>query len=110
MMPLVGKVGKLLGPKGLMPNPKLGTVTPNIKEAVENAKAGQVEYRTEKTGIVQVGLGKVSFTEAQLLENIKAFSGAVIKAKPTGVKGTYLQKASLSSSMGPSVKVSLADL
>lgn len=110
MMPLVGRLGKILGPKGLMPNPKLGTVTPNVGKAVESAKAGAVEYRTEKTGIVHAGLGKASFTEKQLLDNIKAFTGAVIKAKPSGAKGTYVQKVSISSTMGPAYRIMTSDL
>ncbi|MCP4923527.1 MAG: 50S ribosomal protein L1 [bacterium] len=110
MMPLVGRLGKVLGPKGLMPNPKLGTVTANVAEAVKAAKGGQVEYRTEKMGIVHAGLGKASFTEKALAENIKAFAGAVIKAKPSGSKGTYVKGVSISSSQGPAMKVALADL
>lgn len=105
MMAVVGRLGKVLGPKGLMPNPKLGTVTPDVKGAVEAAKAGQVEYRVEKAGIVHGGVGKVSFDEAQLVENAKAFIGAVVKAKPTGAKGTYVKKIALSSSMGPGLKI-----
>jgi large subunit ribosomal protein L1 len=110
MMPLVGKLGKILGPKGLMPNPKLGTVTPNVKVAVEAAKAGQVEYRAEKEGIVHSGVGKVSFTQVKIEENIKAFAGAVMKARPASVKGTYVERVSISSTMGPSVKVKVSDL
>lgn len=110
MMPTVGKLGKVLGPKGLMPNPKLGTVTPRPEVAVKAAKSGQVEYRVEKTGIVQAGVGKASFTEKQIEDNIRAFADAVIKAKPTTVKGTYVKRFSVSSTMGPSVKVSVADL
>lgn len=105
MMVLVGKLGKILGPKGLMPNPKLGTVTPNVAEAVKAAKGGQVEYRAEKAGIIHGGVGKVSFTEAQLVDNIKAFAGAVVKARPAGIKGSYVKKMTLSSSMGPSIRV-----
>jgi large subunit ribosomal protein L1 len=105
MMAVVGRLGKVLGPKGLMPNPKLGTVTPDVKGAVEAAKAGQVEYRVEKAGIVHGGVGKASFDEAQIIENAKAFIGAVVKAKPTGAKGTYVKKIAMSSSMGPGLKI-----
>lgn len=107
MMGVVGKVAKVLGPRGLMPNPKLGTVTPQVEAAVKAAKAGQIEYRAEKAGIVHAGVGKASFTEAQLLENAKAFVQAVAKAKPAGVKGTFINKISLSSTMGPGVKIDL---
>ena len=110
MMAVVGRLGKVLGPKGLMPNPKLGTVTMDVKGAVEAAKAGQVEYRVEKAGIVHGGVGKASFDEAQIIENAKAFIGAVIKAKPTGAKGTYVKKVALSSSMGPGLKIDTAAL
>src|SRR5581483_5281850 len=99
MMAVVGKLGKVLGPRGLMPNPKLGTVTTNVAEAVKAAKGGQVEYRTEKAGIVQAGVGKASFTEEALVENIRAFVGAITRTKPTGVKGTFIKKVSLSSTM-----------
>jgi large subunit ribosomal protein L1 len=109
MMILVGKLGKILGPKGLMPNPKLGTVTSNVAEAVKAAKGGQIEYRAEKAGIIHAGIGKASFNETSLIENIKAFVGAIIKARPTGVKGNYLKKITLSSTMGPSVKLELAE-
>jgi len=105
MMAVVGRLGKVLGPKGLMPNPKLGTVTPDVKGAVEAAKAGQVEYRVEKAGIVHGGVGKASFDEAQIVENAKAFIGAVVKAKPAGAKGTYVKKIAMSSSMGPGLKI-----
>jgi large subunit ribosomal protein L1 len=108
LMPLVGRLGKVLGPKGLMPNPKLGTVTMDVKKAVESAKAGSIEFRVEKAGIVQAGIGKASFTEAQLAENIKAFIDALNKAKPSGVKGIYMKKASVSSTMGPGLKLDLA--
>ena len=107
MMPLVGRLGKVLGPKGLMPNPKLGTVTADVKKAVESAKAGSIEFRVEKTGIVQAGCGKASFSDKQLVENIAAFIDAINKAKPTGAKGTYMKKVTLSSTMGPGVKVDL---
>ena len=110
MMLIVGKLGKILGPKGLMPNPKLGTVTANVKEAVKAAKGGQIEYRAEKAGIIHGGVGKASFSESNLAENIKAFMGAILKARPAGVKGDYIKKVSLSSTMGPSVKLDLAEL
>jgi large subunit ribosomal protein L1 len=105
MMALVGRLGKVLGPRGLMPNPKLGTVTANVAEAVKAAKGGQVEFRAEKAGIVHAGVGKASFSEQAILENVKAFIGAITRAKPTGVKGTYIKKVSLSSTMGPGVKI-----
>jgi large subunit ribosomal protein L1 len=110
MMALVGKLGKILGPRGLMPNPKLGTVTMNVKDAVAAAKAGQVEFRAEKAGIIHAGIGKASFDDVKLLENAKALIDAVQKAKPTGAKGTYLQKVALSSSMGPGVRVDVASV
>jgi large subunit ribosomal protein L1 len=110
MMALVGRLGKILGPRGLMPNPKLGTVTPNVAEAVRAAKGGQVEYRAEKAGIVHAGVGKASFTEEALLENVRAFVGAISRAKPSGVKGTYIKKVSLSSTMGPGLKLEPANL
>lgn len=108
LMPLVGRLGKVLGPKGLMPNPKLGTVTMDVKKAVESAKAGSIEFRVEKAGIVQAGVGKASFSEKQLAENIKAFIDALNKAKPSGIKGIYMKKAAVSSTMGPGVKLDLA--
>ena len=107
MMIVVGKLGKILGPKGLMPNPKLGTVTVNVAEAVKAAKGGQIEYRAEKSGIVHGGVGKASFTEDKLQENIKMFIDTVIKARPSGIKGNYLKKICLSSTMGPSIKVNI---
>ena len=110
MMALVGRLGKILGPRGLMPNPKLGTVTMNVKDAVANAKAGQVEFRAEKAGIIHAGVGKASFEGDKLAQNIRALVDAVQKAKPTGAKGTYLQKASISSTMGPGLKVDVASL
>jgi large subunit ribosomal protein L1 len=110
LMPLVGRLGKVLGPRGLMPNPKVGTVTMDVKSAVEGAKGGSVEFRVEKAGIVHGGIGKVSFDEQKLVENIRAFADAVSRAKPTGSKGTYIQRVALSSSMGPGVKVDLASL
>ncbi|WP_374547552.1 50S ribosomal protein L1 [Rhodoblastus sp.] len=105
MMPLVGRLGKVLGPRGLMPNPKVGTVTMDIAAAVQASKGGAVEFRVEKAGIVQGSVGKASFGEDKLAENIAAFVDAVVKAKPTGAKGTYLQRIALSSTMGPGVKV-----
>jgi large subunit ribosomal protein L1 len=110
MMALVGRLGKILGPRGLMPNPRLGTVTQNVAEAVRAAKGGQVEFRAEKAGIVHAGVGKASFTEAALVDNVRAFVGAITRGRPSGVKGTYIKKVSLSSSMGPSVKVELTGL
>jgi large subunit ribosomal protein L1 len=110
MMGLVGRLGKILGPRGLMPNPKLGTVTMDVKGAVAAAKAGQVEFRAEKAGIVHAGIGKASFPADKLLENARAFVEAIQRAKPTGAKGTYLKKAALSSSMGPGVKIDIASL
>ncbi|MEM9204837.1 MAG: 50S ribosomal protein L1 [Pseudomonadota bacterium] len=105
MMPLVGRLGKVLGPRGLMPNPKVGTVTPDVATAVKDAKGGAVEFRVEKAGIVQGGVGKMSFSEDALVENIKAFTDAVVKAKPTGAKGTYVKKVSLTSTMGPGLRI-----
>jgi large subunit ribosomal protein L1 len=110
MMGVVGKLGKVLGPRGLMPNPKLGTVTPNVAEAVKAAKGGAVEFRAEKTGIVHAGVGKASFSEQALTENITAFVAAINRAKPTGAKGTYINKVSLSSSMGPGLKLDIPAL
>jgi large subunit ribosomal protein L1 len=110
MMGLVGRVAKVLGPKGLMPNPKLGTVTPNVADAVKAAKAGQIEYRAEKAGIVHAGIGKASFSDAALLENFKTLLGAIQKAKPSDIKGTYIKKVGVSSTMGAGVKVELASL
>lgn len=110
MMAVVGRLGKVLGPRGLMPNPKLGTVTPNVADAVAAAKAGSVEFRVEKNGIIHAGIGKASFSEEALLENLRAFVTAVNKAKPSGSKGTYLKRAGLSSTMGPGVKLDVADL
>jgi large subunit ribosomal protein L1 len=110
MMALVGRLGKILGPRGLMPNPRLGTVTMDVRGAVSAAKAGQVEFRAEKAGIVHAGIGKASFDDEKLLENARAFVDAIQKAKPTGAKGTYVQKAALSSSMGPGVRLDVASL
>ena len=109
MMGVVGKLGKVLGPRGLMPNPKLGTVTPDVETAVKNAKAGEVQFRVEKAGIVHAGVGKASFSEQQLAENVRAFLGAILKAKPSGAKGTYVKKISLSSTMGPGLKIAVSD-
>ena len=110
MMAIVGRLGKVLGPRGLMPNPKLGTVTANVAEAVRAAKGGQVEYRAEKTGIIHAGVGKASFSEAALLDNLRAFVGAINRAKPSGVKGTFIKRVSLSSTMGPGVKLEVSSL
>jgi large subunit ribosomal protein L1 len=110
MMGLVGRLGKILGPRGLMPNPKLGSVTMDVKGAVLAAKAGQVEFRAEKAGIVHAGIGKVSFSADALLENAKAFVDAIQRARPTGAKGTYVKKVAVSSSMGPGLKVDVASL
>ncbi|MBM3523393.1 MAG: 50S ribosomal protein L1 [Alphaproteobacteria bacterium] len=107
MMAVVGKLGKVLGPRGLMPNPKLGTVTPNVGQAVKDVKGGQVEFRADKTGMVNVGLGKASFSEDQIAANLRALFDAINRARPTGVKGTYIKKATLSSTMGPGVKIDL---
>jgi large subunit ribosomal protein L1 len=110
MMALVGRLGKILGPRGLMPNPKLGTVTTNVAEAVTAAKGGQVEFRAEKAGVVHAGVGKASFDSERLVENIKAFVGAINRAKPSGAKGTYIKKVSLSSTMGPGLKVEISSI
>jgi large subunit ribosomal protein L1 len=110
LMPLVGRLGRILGPRGLMPNPKLGTVTPNVREAVEAAKGGQVQFRVEKAGIVHAGVGKASFGADQLVANVKAFVDAINKAKPSGAKGTYLKRANISSTMGPGVKVDVPSM
>lgn len=110
MMGLVGRLGKVLGPRGLMPNPRVGTVTMDVKEAVEGAKGGSVEFRVEKAGIVHAGVGKASFTEKALAENIKALVDAVMKAKPTGAKGTYLKRMTISSTMGPGVKIDTSNI
>jgi large subunit ribosomal protein L1 len=110
MMGLVGRLGKVLGPRGLMPNPKVGTVTMDVTAAVKAAKGGAVEFRVEKAGIVQAGVGKASFSEEQIAGNVKAFYDAVLKAKPQGAKGTFVKKVSISSSMGPGLKLDLASL
>jgi large subunit ribosomal protein L1 len=110
MMPLVGRLGKVLGPRGMMPNPKVGTVTMDITNAVKGAKGGSVEFRVEKAGIVQAGIGKASFQENQLVENIKALADAVQKAKPPGAKGHYINRVAISSTQGPGVKIELSSL
>ncbi|MGA9795232.1 MAG: 50S ribosomal protein L1 [Rhizomicrobium sp.] len=110
MMGLVGRLGKVLGPRGMMPNPKVGTVTMDVTQAIKDAKGGAVEYRVEKAGIVQAGVGKASFAEDAIVANVKAFVDSVAKAKPTGAKGTYMKKISLSSTMGPGVKIALASV
>ncbi len=110
MMPLVGRLGKVLGPRGLMPNPKVGTVTPDVAGAVKAAKGGAVEFRVEKAGIIHAGIGKASFTETALAENVRAFADAVIRAKPTGAKGTFVKRISLSSTMGPGLRIEPASI
>jgi large subunit ribosomal protein L1 len=110
MMPLVGRLGKVLGPRGLMPNPKVGTVTPDVAGAVKSAKGGAVEFRVEKAGIIHAGIGKASFTEQALAENVRAFADAVIRAKPTGAKGTFVKRISLSSTMGPGLRIEPASI
>ena len=110
LMPLVGRLGKVLGPRGIMPNPKVGTVTMDVTNAVKGAKGGSVEFRVEKAGIIQAGVGKASFSEDKLVENIKAFADAVNKAKPAGAKGHYINRVSISSTMGPGVKVDMSTL
>lgn len=109
MMPIVGRLGKILGPRNLMPNPRVGTVTTDVKAAVEAAKGGEVQFKAEKAGVVHAGIGKASFSEEQLAENVKAFVSAVQKAKPSGAKGAYMKKISLSSTMGPGVSVDVAE-
>jgi large subunit ribosomal protein L1 len=110
MMGVVGRLGKVLGPRGLMPNPKLGTVTPNVAQAVKDAKGGQVEFRADKTGNVNAGIGKAKFSEEQLVANVTAFLDAINRARPSGVKGTYIKKVTLSSTMGPGIKLDLGGL
>jgi len=105
MMPIVGRLGKVLGPRNLMPNPKVGTVTMDVADAVKAAKGGEVQFKAEKAGVVHAGVGKISFDEAKLVENVRAFVSAVLRAKPTGAKGSYMKKVSLSSTMGPGVSV-----
>lgn len=108
MMPIVGRLGKILGPRNLMPNPKVGTVTMDVTDAVKNAKGGEVQFKVEKAGVVHAGVGKASFDEAKLAENVRAFIGAVARAKPAGAKGTYMKKIALSSTMGPGVTIDVA--
>ncbi|MCH7863695.1 MAG: 50S ribosomal protein L1 [Proteobacteria bacterium] len=110
MMAVVGKLGKILGPRGLMPNPKLGTVTPDVAGAIKAAKAGQIEFRVEKEGIIHAGVGKASFSSGDLAENVAAFVNAIIKAKPSGAKGVYMKRVSLSSTIGPGVRLDVASL
>jgi large subunit ribosomal protein L1 len=110
MMGVVGKLGKVLGPRGLMPNPKLGTVTNDVTEAVKASKGGQVEFRAEKSGLIHAGVGKASFSKEALIDNVKAFVGAISRAKPSGAKGTYIKKVSLSSTMGPGLKLEVSSL
>ena len=110
MMAVVGRLGKVLGPRGLMPNPKLGTVTPDVAKAVEDAKGGQVEFRVEKAGVIHAGVGKASFSKEALIENTKAFAEAINRAKPSGAKGVYVKKVSVSSTMGPGIKIDVPSL
>jgi large subunit ribosomal protein L1 len=110
MMGLVGRLGKVLGPRGLMPNPKVGTVTMDVVQAIKDAKGGAVEFRVEKAGVVQAGVGKASFTEDAIVQNVKTFVDSVMKARPTGAKGTYMKKISISSTMGPGVKIALGSV
>lgn len=110
MMPLVGRLGKVLGPRGLMPNPKVGTVTPDVKAAVESSKGGAVEFRVEKAGIIHAGVGKASFSKDDLLENVRSFAQTVQKARPSGAKGTFVKAVTLSSTMGPGVKIDIPSL
>ena len=110
MMPVVGRLGRILGPRGMMPNPKLGSVTNDVAAAIQATKGGQVEFRVEKAGIIHAGVGKASFDEAALVENVKAFVGAISRAKPSGAKGTYIKRVSLSSTMGPGLKVDVASM
>ncbi|MEL6679713.1 MAG: 50S ribosomal protein L1, partial [Pseudomonadota bacterium] len=108
MMPIVGRLGKILGPRNLMPNPRVGTVTMDVKQAIQDAKGGQVQFKAEKAGVVHAGVGKASFDEAKIVENVKAFVNAVNKAKPSGAKGTYMKSISLTSTMGPGVTIDVA--
>jgi len=110
MMGVVGKLGKVLGPRGLMPNPKLGTVTNDVAEAIKASKGGQVEFRAEKAGLIHAGIGKASFSKEAIVDNVKAFVGAISRAKPSGAKGTFIKKVSLSSTMGPGVKLEISSL
>jgi large subunit ribosomal protein L1 len=110
MMGVVGRLGKVLGPRGLMPNPKVGTVTMDVVQAIKDAKGGAVEYRVEKAGVVQAGVGKASFAEDAIVQNVKAFVDSVMKARPSGAKGTYMKKISISSTMGPGVKIALGSV
>ena len=110
MMPVVGRLGKILGPRGMMPNPRVGTVTADVTEAVQSAKGGAVEFRVEKAGVVQAGVGKASFNEEQIEQNVRAFVTAVMKAKPEGAKGAYMKRIAMSSTMGPGVKIDLASV
>lgn len=110
MMGVVGRLGKLLGPKGLMPNPKLGTVTPNVEKAIKDAKGGQVEFRVEKAGIIHSGIGKISFSDDALKANFDAFMDAIVKAKPSGAKGKYMKKVSVTSTMGPGLKIDTSEV
>lgn len=110
MMPVVGRLGRILGPRGMMPNPKLGSVTNDVAAAIKATKGGQVEFRVEKAGIIHAGVGKASFDEAALVENVKAFVGAISRAKPSGAKGTYIKRVSLSSTMGPGLKIDVASV
>lgn len=110
MMAVVGRLGKILGPRGLMPNPKLGTVTPDVTQAVKDAKGGQIEFRVEKAGIIHAGVGKASFGADQLADNVRTFVDAIFKAKPSGAKGTYMKNASLSSTMGPGLRLNVSEL
>jgi large subunit ribosomal protein L1 len=110
MMAVVGRLGKILGPRGLMPNPKLGTVTPDVATAVKGAKGGEVQFRAEKAGVIHAGVGKASFDEAQLVDNVRAFVNAISRAKPSGTKGTFIKRLSVSSTMGPGVKIDVASI
>ncbi|MDQ2763321.1 MAG: 50S ribosomal protein L1 [Pseudomonadota bacterium] len=110
MMALVGRLGKILGPRGLMPNPRVGTVTPNVGQAVKDAKGGSIEFRTEKAGIIHAGVGKASFTDEAITANVKALVDALVRAKPSGAKGTYIKRISLSSTMGPGFKVDMTNI
>lgn len=110
MMPVVGRLGKILGPRGMMPNPRVGTVTADVAEAIKSAKGGAVEFRVEKAGVIQAGIGKASFTQDQIEENLRAFVGAVMKAKPEGAKGTYMKRVAVSSTMGPGVRLDISSV